>query len=398
MTNLSLYLIESADMYPGAVALRCERATTTYSELADQVTRFAAYMGAHDVQPGDRVGIMVGNRPEFAAAFYGALHAGAVVVPLDPLQGAREVQLALTDSGARLLFFTPGCAATATVAALAVGASRVELDGGTLNELTAGYAGRPRPVSRAADDDAVILYTFETTGAPKGVQLTHGNLVSTQAVIGRSVLNLGPEDVVLGCLPLFRAFGLTCGLMAAIYTGSTIDLLPGFDPRRALEMVAAQRITVMQAGPAMYAAMLDASDGCQLDFGALRLCISGGPAMPGDTRRRYEERFGCLVLEGYGLSDSAPGACFNRPGIRKAGSIGTPIKGVTMRVVDERGSEVPTGTIGKFQVRGPTVMKGYWNQPEATAAALVGGWLYSGDTGFVDEDGYFYMVERPATA
>ncbi len=395
MTNLSLYLTESADMYPGAAALRCAGATTTYSELADQAARFAAYVCAHDVQAGDRVGIMLGSRPEFAAAFYGALHAGAVVVPLDPLRSAREVQSALTSTGARLLFFAASCAPAATTAALAAGASPIELDCGTLDDLTDDFDGWPRPVSRAADDDAVILHTFGKTGALKGARLTHGNLVFTQGVIARSVLDLGPEDVVLGCLPLFHAFGLTCGLMAAVCTGSTMDLLPSFDPQRALETVAAEHVTVMEAGPAMYTAMLEASDGCGLDFGSLRVCITGGPAMPGGTRCRYEERFGCTMLEGYGLSDLAPAACFNQPGKpRKVGSIGMPIKGVQLRVVDERGSEVPAGTTGELQVRGRNVMKGYWNQPEATAAALVEGWLCSGDIGFVDEDGYFYIVDR----
>jgi long-chain acyl-CoA synthetase len=395
MTNLSLFLTESADMYPGAAALRCEGATRTYSELADQAARFAAYLAEHDVQPGDRVAIMLGNRPEFAAAFYGVLHAGGVVVPLDPLRIAREVELALTDSGARILFFSPSCSPAATAAAQAAGTSRIELNCDTVDDLTEDFAGRPRPVSRAGEDNAVILYTFGEIGAPKGAQLTHGNLVTTQAVIARSVLDLGPEDVVLGCLPLFHAFSLTCGLMATVGAGSTFDLLPNFDQRRALEAVAAEHVTVVEAAPTMYTAMLEASDCRGLDFSSLRVCISGGSAMPGDTRRRYEERFGCIVLEGYGLSDSAPAACFNQPGKpRKVGSVGTPIKGVQVRVVDEGGKEVPVGTTGKLQVRGHNVIKGYWKQPEATAAAIVEGWLCSGDTGFVDEDGYFYIVDR----
>lgn len=372
---------------------------TTYSELADQATRFATYLSEHDVQPGDRVGIMLGNRPEFAAAFYGVLHAGGVVVPLNPLRSAREVQSALTDSGAKILFFLPSCAPAATAAALAAATSALELDCDTVDDLTEDFAGRPQPVSRAAEDNAVILYTFGKTGAPKGAQLTHGNLVSTQAVIARSVLDLAPEDVVLGCLPLFRSFGLACGLMATICTGSTLGLLPSFDPRRALETMAAEHVTVMEAAPTMYAAMLGASDCCDLDFSSLRVCVSGGPAMPGDTLRRYEERFGCTVLEGYGLSDSAPAVCFNQPGkLRKVGSVGTPIKGVQMRVVDECGNEVPVRTTGELQVRGHNVIKGYWNQPEATAAAIVEGWLSSGDSGFVDEDGYFYIVDRTETS
>ena len=398
MTNLSLFLTESADMYPGAAALRREGVTTTYSELADQAARVAAYVGTHDVQPGDRVAIMLGNRPEFAAAFYGVLHAGAVAVLLDPLRSAREVQLALMNTGARLLFFAASCAPAATVAALAAGTIPIGLDYDLLDVLTDDFAGRPQPVSRAADDDAVIVCEVGKTGAPKGAQLTHANLVTTQAVIARSVLDLGPEDVVLGCLPLFHAFGLTCGLMATICTGSTLGLPPGLDPRRALEFVAAQHVTVIEAAPTMYTEMLAASDGCGLEFGSLRVCISGGPTMPADTRRRYEERFGCILLEGYGLPDLAPAVCFNQPGkLRKVGSVGRPLSGVQLRVVDERGKEVPVGTPGELQVRGHNVMKGYWNQPEATAAVIVEGWLCSGDAGYVDEDGYVYLVDGTGT-
>jgi long-chain acyl-CoA synthetase len=406
MTNLSLYLTESADMYPGAAALRWEGDTTaysettysetaysetSYSEIADQAARLAACVGRHGVRPGDRVGIMLGNRPEFAAAFFGILRAGAVVVPLDPLQSAGDVQLVLTETGARLLFFAAGCAPTATAAALAAGASSIELDCGMLNDLTDEFAGRT--VSRRADDNAVIVYEFGTTGAPKGAQLTHANLVTTQAVIARSVLDLEPEDVVLECLPLFRAFSLICGLMATVCTGATLTLLPSCDPRHALETVAAQHVTVIEAVPTTYTAMLAASDDGGLDFGPLRLCMSCGPMLE-DTRRRCEERFDCIVMEGYGLSDSAPAVCFNQPGmLRKVGSVGRPVNGVQMRVVDELGKELPVGTTGELQFRGHNVTKGYWNQPEATAAAIVEGWLCSGDAGYIDEDGYVYVVD-----
>ena len=306
---------------------------------------------------------------------------------------------ALTNTDARLLFFAAGCAPVANAAALASGTSAIEFDYDTLENLADDFGGRPRPVSRAADDDAVIVHEFGKTGAPKGARLTHANLVTTQAVIARSVLNLGPEDVVLGYLPLYGALGLTCGLMATVCTGSTFGLQPSFDPLRALELVVAQDVTVIEAAAAMYTEMLAASDGCGLDFGSLRVCISGGPALPEDTRRRYEERFCCLLLEGYGASDLAPAACFNRPGkVRKVGSVGPPLSGVQVRVVDEFGTEVPVGMMGEIQVRGHNVMKGYWRQPEATAAAIVGGWLRSGDAGYVDEDGYVYPVGRAGTA
>ena len=347
------------------------------------------------MRPGDRVGVMLANRPDFAAVFYGILHAGAVVVPMNPLQSAREVEFFLTNTGARMLFFAPSCAAAATTGALAAGASPVHVDAARLQDLTTDFTGRPRPVTRAADDNAVILHTSGTTGVPKGAQLTHGNLVSNQAVTARSLLGLGPDDVVMGCLPLFHAFGMTAGLVASVSTGATLALLPRFDAGRALEMIAAEQVTVFEGVPTMYVAMLGVADRYDLDFSSLRVCVSGGAAMPVDVLCRCEDTFGCIVLEGYGLSETSPAACFNHPGaVRKVGSIGTPIGGVQMRVVDEHGNEVRTGTPGEIQIRGHNVMKGYWNLPEATAAAICDGWFSTGDIGRVDVDGYFYIVDR----
>jgi len=395
MTNVCLFLIEAADMYPDAAALRCDGATTSYSELADQAARFAAYLDDQGVRPGDRVGVMLGNRSEFAVVFYGVLYAGAVVVPINPVQSSRDVEFFLTNTGACLLCFAPPCAAAATSGALAAGVPPVVVDRQTVAQLTAGFLGQSYSVTRAIDDTAVIMHTSAVTAVSRGVQLTHGNLVSNQAVTARTVLSLGPGDIVMGCLPLFCAFGMTCALVAAISTGATLTLLPRFDPNEALEMIAAERVTVFEGVPAMYAEMLGVTAPHELNCGSLRVCISVGAAMPAEVLHGFEDRFGCTVLEGYGLSETSLAACFNRPGAgRKAGSIGTPIDGVQMRVVDERGDEVPTGTAGQIQVRGHNVMKGYWNAPEDTQASMLDGWFSTGDIGRVDDDGYFYLVDR----
>jgi long-chain acyl-CoA synthetase len=395
MTNLSLYLVESADMYPDGPALRCDGVTTTFSELADNAARFAAYLGDRGLRAGDRVGVMLANRPEFAMVFYGVLHAGAVVVPMDPLRSAREVEFFLTNTGARLLVFAPSCGAAATAGALAAGVPQIGVGEHTLEELTSGFLGQAWPVTRARDDNAVILHTSGRTGVLKGAQLTHSNLVSNQAVVARSLLNIGPNDVVLGCLPLFHAFGMTCALGAAVSTGATLALLPRFDPGRALEMVAAERVTVFEGVPAMYAAMLGANAGHELNSGSLRVCISAGAAMPVKVLHRFEDKSDCTVLEGYGRPETSGPACFNHPGaVRKVGSVGTPIDGVQMRVVDEHASEVPTGMPGEIQVRGRNVMKAYWNLPEATANAVADGWFSTDDIGRVDEDGYFFIIAR----
>jgi long-chain acyl-CoA synthetase len=326
------------------------------------------------------------------------LHAGGVVVPMDPLGSAREVEVFLTNTGARLLVFAPSCAAAAVPGALAAGALPIWVGKHTLERLTSDFLGHPWPVTRAGSDNAVILHTSDTTGAPKGAQLTHSHLASNQAVIARRLLNIGPADVVLGCMPLFRAFGLTCVLGAAISTGATLALLPRFDPGRALEMVAAERVTVFAGLPPMYAALLGAAAGHALDFGSLRVCLSAGQALPVEVLRRFEDTFDCMVLEGYGLPETSGPACFNHPAAaRKVGSIGTPINGVQMRVVDQHGREVAVGTPGEIQVRGHNVMKGYWNSPEATAKTFVDGWFSTGDIGQVDEDGYFYILVHKKT-
>src|ERR1700675_2231850 len=244
MTNLSMHLVESADMYPDRAAVRSDGATTTYSELADHAARFGAYLGYRGIHPGDRVGVMLANGPAFAMVFYGVLHAGAVVVPIDPLQSAREVEFCLTNTGARVLVVAPSCRLAATAGALAAGVPRIVLGDRTLQRLTSGFLGQAWPMTRAGNDNAVILHTPETTGTLRGVQLTHRNLVCNHAVVARRLLNIGPGDVVLGCLPLSDAFGMTCVLAAAISTGATLALLSVFDPRAALKTIAAERVTI----------------------------------------------------------------------------------------------------------------------------------------------------------
>jgi long-chain acyl-CoA synthetase len=209
-------------------------------------------------------------------------------------------------------------------------------------------------------------------------------------------LRVGPEDVIFGGLPLFHSFGQTCTLNAAVATGACLTLLPRFDPAQALRMLADHRATVFAGVPTMYGAMLQVPDRTDYDLSALRSCMSGGAAMPVEVLRRFEDAFGCIVLEGYGLSETSPVASFNHPDReRKPGSIGTPIRGVEMRVVDEAGVEAPRGEVGEIAIRGHNVMKGYWNKPEATAEAVsADGWFRTGDIGRVDEDGYYFIVDR----
>ena len=396
MTNLSLFVAESADMYPDSIALRSNDTTTTYSELHVRLRQLSGYLAEIGIQPGDRVGVMLPNTVAFALAYYGILHAGAIVVPMNPLQSAREVEFFLANTGAQALFAAPDKPAS-TAGARAAGVRCIAIDDATAVGLINRCPPRAHAVSRSDDETAVILHTSGTTGVPKGAELTHGNLLRNQAIVASRLLDLGPDDVVMGCLPMFHAFGMTCGLNATMSSGATLALLARFTPGDALKTIAAVKVTVFQGVPTMYAAMLaaaaDSAD--EVNTESLRVCTSGGAALPVDVLHRFESRFGCTVLEGYGLSETSPVASFNHPHTkRKAGSIGTPIQGVHMRIVDDSGRPVAPGDAGEIQIHGHNVMKGYWGLPDATSKAIVNGWFSTGDIGRVDDDGFYYVIDR----
>ncbi len=250
-------------------------------------------------------------------------------------------------------------------------------------------------VERADDDTAVILYTSGTTGTPKGAELTHANLYENAQVTATTLFEFSADDVVLGALPLFHVFGQTCAMNAGVYAGSLLTLLPRFDPAKGLEIVQRDGVTVFEGVPTMYNAFLHLPGREEYDVSSLRVCCSGGAAMPVEVLKGFEEAFSCTVLEGYGLSETSPVASFNHPhGVRKPGSIGTPIEGVEMKVADDDGNEVPDGEVGQIFVRGPNVMKGYWGRPDATAEAMKDGWFATGDMARRDEDGLYFIVDR----
>jgi long-chain acyl-CoA synthetase len=396
MTALSANLVASKDRYPNRTALRCDDLQVSYAEFDAAAARVATLLERAGIEPGDRVGLMLPNTPAFAIAFYGIMYRGAVAVPMNPLLKAREVSFYLSNSGAKALFGSPAFADEATAGAAEVGAQCWLVDDAGLTKLIADLPEHG-PVERGDDDVAVILHTSGTTGKPKGAMLTHGNLSQNCEVSVRTLVETGPDDVIMGCLPLFHVFGLTCGLNGSVLAGAMMTLIPRFDPRKALEVIERDHVTVFEGVPTMYSALLSVAD--QAAPGAtesLRICVSGGAALPVQVLTDFEKAFGCAVLEGYGLSESSPAAAFNHPHrTRKAGSIGTPIEGVDMRVVDLDGVEVPQGEAGQIQIRGHNVMKGYWNLPEATKETITAdGWLNTGDVGRVDEDGYFYIVDR----
>jgi long-chain acyl-CoA synthetase len=391
--SLAQLLTDTAAKFAERPALKLDDSVLNYAILDEGATRVAGLLKDKGVAPGDRVGIMLPNVPYFGAVYYGILRAGAIVVPMNVLLKGREVAFYLKDSGAKVLFAWNGFEEAAATGAAEAGTELVLVEPGRFEQLLMDAPRSPEDEPRADDDTAVILYTSGTTGTPKGAELTHDNLRQNCTVTAKTLIDVSEDDVVLGALPLFHSFGQTCGLNAAIAHGACLTLIPRFEPSKALEIIERDKVTILEGVPTMYHAMLNAPD--EVDTHALRVCVTGGSAMPGEVMRAFERKFDCIILEGYGLSETSPVASFNHPDReRKPGSIGTPIAGVEMKVVDDDGNEVPQGEVGEIVIRGHNLMKGYWNRPDATADVMRDGWFATGDMATVDEDGYFFIVDR----
>ena len=392
--NLAQLLTDAAQRDPDHVAIKLDDVELTYAALDGATAHVAGLLRDHGFEPGDRVGIMLPNVPYFPVVYFGVLRAAGIVVPMNVLLKKREVAFYLQDPGARLVFAWHGFAQDAQAGAEQAGAECLLVEPGKFEEQVGSAAALTALADVDGDDTAVILYTSGTTGQPKGAELTHENLIRN-ARASQGLFSLGSEAVVLGALPLFHSFGQTCGMNATISGGGTLTLIPRFEPAKALEIIQRDQVNIFQGVPTMYGAMLHFPDRDQYDTSSLNVCASGGSAMPVEVLRGFEETFGCKVLEGYGLSESSPVASFNHPDReRKPGSIGTPIEGVEMKVVDEDGKDVPQGEVGEIVIRGHNVMKGYWNKPQETGETLKDGWLHTGDMATVDEDGYFFIVDR----
>ena len=392
MTNLATNLHDAAHQYPDRPAIRLDETVLSYAELNNLAARVAGRLREQDTQPGDRVGLMVPNVPAFAVLYYGILYAGCAVVPMNPLLKQREIEHYLRDSGATTMFAWHASADEAAAAAKAVGSTVFEVTDGVLAEI-AGWPVATEVANQGDDDTAVVLYTSGTTGTPKGAQLTHANMRANASVSASTLFDVSSADVIMGCLPLFHAFGQTCGLNTAVYAGASLTLVPRFDPATALKVIERDAVTVFEGVPTMYVAMLQAGS-TVADTSTLRLCVSGGAALPAEILAEFKKEFGAAILEGYGLSETSPVASFNRADAAKAGSIGLPIEGVEMRIVGDGDTEVAQGEVGEIVIRGHNVMRGYWKRPDATAEALRGGWFHTGDVGRRDEDGFFFIVDR----
>ncbi|MBM6405426.1 long-chain fatty acid--CoA ligase [Phycicoccus sp. CSK15P-2] len=394
MTNLSTNLVTTATELPEKDALRVNGQGVTYAQLHGMAAKVAGTLREQGVEPGDRVAVILPNVPAFPVVYWGILLAGGIVVPMNPLLKAGEIDYFFTDSGAKIAFVWPDFVDEATKGAQNSG-TRIVTTGAMGPEDFEGGEAVAEPTPREDDDTAIILYTSGTTGRPKGAELTHSNIHLNAHRSAQVIQEMTSDDVVMGCLPLFHVFGLVVGLNAATIAGASLALIPRFDPQAAIEVIEKERVTIMQGVPTMYAAILNHPGSDGMDASSLRTCASGGSAMPLEVMRSFEEKLGCVILEGYGLSETSPVASFNMPDKeRKPGTIGVAIPGCEMRCVDLDGNEVPVGEVGEIAIRGDNVMKGYWNKPEATAEAIPDGWFRTGDLATMDDEGYFTIVDR----
>jgi long-chain acyl-CoA synthetase len=389
----------TAERWPAApVVLGCGR-DLTFAELDAGSDGFAGALAAAGLRPGERVGLYCPNGSEFVIAYLGTLKAGACVVPINLMLNPVEVAFILRDAGARALCYhrtLADAAASALGGAPGVGLEvRIGGDGSDLDAMAASGLAPPAVDLHPARDLAAILYTSGTTGRPKGAMLTHRNLVANAGAVMHA-LGLTPgRDRILVVLPMFHAFAATVGMLMPLLHGLAMVPVVRFEPRQVSAAIAAHGATVFLGVPSMYALLLRMDEAAVAQWGCVRLCVSGGAAMPQAVMARFEARFGVPVLEGDGPTECSPVTCVNPvAGPRKPASVGPPIPGVEMRIADAAGCTLPDGEHGEVCVRGPNVMRGYWGLPEETAAAFYGDWFRTGDLGWRDADGWFYLVDR----
>ena len=390
--NVAELLQSSAGAHPDKVALIVPSGeTVTFAATAARAASVAAGLASAGISPGDRVGIAMHNVPEFVYSYFGILAAGAAVIPLNPTLTEPEVGRILEDAEASLVLGVPGSGEAARRAAEAAGIRYV-----VATEWTAEGGGPLEVAAGSADDLAVLAYTSGTTGEPKGAILTHGNLLANVEQQMSIDAHVESSDVLLLALPLFHIFGLnvTLGLLAK--TGATGVITERFEPVECLRLVQEHGITVLFGAPTMYTALVATPGADQYDLSSVRLAISGAAPLPAEILRRFKELFGVDVYEGYGLTETAPTLTSNRVAAApKPGSIGKPLPGVEIRLVDEAGDDVELGDPGEIVARGPNVFGGYWHKEEETRRAFTpDGWFRTGDVAVQDEDGYLYIVDR----
>jgi long-chain acyl-CoA synthetase len=429
--NAARFLIDSASEYPDNEALEFLGKSYSYKELLKQCYKMANALRSLQVGKGVRLAIMLPNCPQAVIAYYGGLLAGATIVQTNPLYTDRELHVQLEDSGATTLVTLDLLLPRANKAREGTNLERIIVT--TLSDglpwpknmlypikrrkehpdLQVDYKGagvrrwssllrraKVTPICEEVDagrDLAMVQYTGGTTGRPKGVMLTHANLIANtiQVAVWCHQMERGKEKY-LAALPLFHVFGLTVLLNQAIYMAGSLVLVPRFNPRMVLDAISRHRPTVFPGAPTMYVALLNHPHAKNVDLGSIRVCVSGAAPLPREVQDLFEKQSGGRLIEGYGMTETSPVShCNPIWGFRKFGTIGLPLPDTDVRIVGEDSLDpLPIGELGELVIRGPQVMAGYWNRPEETAEALKDGWLRTGDLGTMDEDGFFTIMDR----
>jgi len=386
---------------PEATALQYRGHSLSYAQVQAAVEGFAAGAAQLRLSKQARVALLLPNCPPFVIAYFGCNRAGFTVVPLNVLYRPDEARYILADSAVEALVTTesfrpllqalrPHLPRLTTV--IMVADDAVHQDEIDFRALCVTPAHKAR--SMTAQDIAVILYTSGTTGRPKGAMLTNANLLTNARACTR-VLSVDANDCFLSALPLFHAFAATVTMLLPILVGGRIVLMERFVPMHTLQLIGETGVTIFAGVPSMFSLLLQLPPDNRPSLETLRICVSGGAPLPTEVWTAFEQTYGACMAEGYGLTEAAPVVSVNPPfGLRKVGSIGPPLPGVTVKLIDARGRITPTGDVGELCVRGPNVMKGYLHQKTESRKILRGGWLHTGDLARQDGDGYLYIVGR----
>ena len=416
MLNLSILLEDSARAYPERTAVVLGDTRLSYAQVNAAANQVANMLVARGIRPGDKVALSCPNLPYFPIVYYGILKAGAVVVPLNVLLKGREIAYHLKDSEATAYFCfqgtaelpmgtegyagfgqTDGCEQFFLITADPAAASPIE-GAETMGQALAGQSPVFEPVLSAETDAAVILYTSGTTGQAKGAELSHSNLLLNALTCNRLFRSTPATDTHLLVLPLFHSFGSTVNMNAGFATAATLVLLPRFDAAAAVKLLDSENVTFFAGVPTMYWGLLNAlSDGVDVQRIAdnMRVAVAGGSSLPVEIIHQVKQRLGVQILEGYGLSETSPVATFSDPDREpRPGSIGVPIWGVEVKLIDDDWNTVEgVDEIGEVAIRGHNIMRGYYNRPDATAEVMRNGWFRSGDLARRDKDGFYYIVD-----
>ena len=424
------FLTNAFEKFPSKIAIHFMGRDVSYKELYESALKFANYLKRLGVEKGDRVAIMLPNCPQAVMAYYGVLYAGGIVVQTNPLYTERELQYQMEDSGAKVILSMdilypritkilketkienviitaikdylpfPKNLVYPFIQKKQYGFSvKVEHKGMNhlFTEIIKSTEPTPIEVSINIEEDLALLqYTGGTTGSPKGVMLTHKNLIANTKMCNAWMYQCKDgEEVILGVLPFFHVYGMTTVLLLSVMNFHKMVLVPKFDVDQMLKMIDKQKPTLFPGAPTMYIGLLNHPELAKYDLSSIKACLSGSAPLPVDVQEKFEKLTGGKLVEGYGLTETSPVTHANFIWDKRVkGSIGVPWPDTVACIRSADGEILATGEVGEIAIKGPQVMKGYWNRPEDTAMTFSDGWFLTGDLGYMDEDGYFYVVDR----